>query len=56
MLVQSVIETNRLLLRPLTYTDAPLIQYHASVREIADTMISIPHPYSDGEIKTTGSV
>jgi [ribosomal protein S5]-alanine N-acetyltransferase len=49
MLSQSTLETNRLLLRPLTHLDTPSIQCFASVREIADTMISIPHPYPDGE-------
>lgn len=49
MLAQSTLETNRLILRPLTHADTPSIQCFASVREIADTMISIPHPYPDGE-------
>ncbi|HEY9637172.1 MAG TPA: GNAT family protein [Coleofasciculaceae cyanobacterium] len=49
MLSQPQIETERLSLRPLTLADALLIQKVASVRQIADTMISIPHPYPDGE-------
>ena len=49
MLVQSTLETNRLILRPITPADALSIQSLASIREIADTMISIPHPYPDGE-------
>jgi RimJ/RimL family protein N-acetyltransferase len=49
MPTQSTLLTSRLILRPLTHADAPLIQDVASVREIADTMISIPHPYPDGE-------
>lgn len=49
MLAQSTLETNRLILRPLTHADAPSIQDVASVRAVADTMISIPHPYPDGE-------
>ncbi len=49
MLTQSTLETSRLILRPLTRADAPSIQTVASIREIADTMISIPHPYPDGE-------
>ncbi|BAZ08259.1 GCN5-related N-acetyltransferase [Calothrix sp. NIES-4071] len=49
MLVPSTLLTNRLILRPLTHADAPSIQEAASVREIADTMISIPHPYPNGE-------
>lgn len=49
MLDRSILETTRLILRPLSLTDAPSLQSVASVREIADTMISIPHPYPDGE-------
>ena len=43
------LETERLTLRSLTSSDAASIQQAASAREIADTMISIPHPYPDGE-------
>ncbi|MGL5062628.1 MAG: GNAT family N-acetyltransferase [Microcoleus sp.] len=49
MLPQISLETARLILRPLTLTDAPPIQKIASDRAIADTMISIPHPYPEGE-------
>jgi hypothetical protein len=49
MLSQPQLETKRLSLRPLTFADASWIQKVASVRQIADTMISIPHPYPDGE-------
>jgi RimJ/RimL family protein N-acetyltransferase len=38
-----------LILRPLEQADAPFIQQEASAREIADTMISLPHPYPEGE-------
>jgi [ribosomal protein S5]-alanine N-acetyltransferase len=48
MLTQCLLETDRLLLRPLTDADAPSIQAAASVRAVADTMISIPHPYPAG--------
>jgi [ribosomal protein S5]-alanine N-acetyltransferase len=44
-----LLETARLILRPFALTDAPAIQKLASDRAIADTMISIPHPYPDGE-------
>ncbi|NJO79427.1 MAG: GNAT family N-acetyltransferase [Cyanobacteria bacterium RM1_2_2] len=44
-----MLETDRLILRPLTPADTPSIQRFASAREIADTMISIPHPYPMGE-------
>ncbi len=43
------LETLRLRLRPLVISDAPAIQMAASAFEIADTMISLPHPYPDGE-------
>lgn len=49
MLSQPTLETNRLILRPLIPGDASAIKKAASVREIADTTISIPHPYPDGE-------
>ena len=41
------LETERLLLRPLTPEDAPTVARLAGLREIADTTISIPHPYSE---------
>lgn len=43
------LKTERLALRPITFADAPSIQRAANVREVADTMISIPYPYPDGE-------
>jgi RimJ/RimL family protein N-acetyltransferase len=49
MLAQFTLQTDRLTLRPLTRADAFLIHAVAGTREIADTMISIPHPYPDGE-------
>lgn len=48
-MAQSTLETNRLILRPLTPANVSSIQRLASAREIADTMISIPHPYPEGE-------
>jgi len=48
---ESVLETRRLQLRPLSRSDIQDIQKAASFREIADTMISLPHPYPDGEAK-----
>ncbi|MGG6262964.1 GNAT family N-acetyltransferase [Leptolyngbya sp. AN03gr2] len=45
----SILQTERLILRPLSRGDAASIQAVANMREIADTMISIPHPYPDGE-------
>jgi ribosomal-protein-alanine N-acetyltransferase len=42
------IETERLVLRPWKPEDAPALQRIASAKEIADGLISIPHPYPDG--------
>lgn len=49
MASQPTLETDRLILRPLNSADAPSIQEKASVRAIADTTISIPHPYPNEE-------
>jgi RimJ/RimL family protein N-acetyltransferase len=43
------IETGRLCIRLIDEKDGTVIQMAAAAREIADTMISIPHPYPDGE-------
>jgi [ribosomal protein S5]-alanine N-acetyltransferase len=43
----SVMETERLVLRPLIAADAPAVAALAGRREIADTTISIPHPCSE---------
>lgn len=47
MTEQPTLETTRLTLRPFNPADAPLVQTYASAREIADTTLSIPHPYPD---------
>ncbi|MDJ0536714.1 MAG: GNAT family N-acetyltransferase [Xenococcaceae cyanobacterium MO_207.B15] len=44
-----ILKTSRLILRPLSPNDAISIQNLASDFQIADTTISIPHPYPDGE-------
>jgi len=49
MTEQAVLETLRLQLRPLELSDTKEIQRTAGIREIADTMISLPHPYPAGE-------
>lgn len=49
MIEQLTLETPRLRLRPLELSDASDIQKAASTRGIADTMISLPHPYPEGE-------
>jgi len=44
---QSTLDTARLNLRPLALNDAPTVASLAGRREIADTTLSIPHPYSE---------
>ena len=51
MIQQPTLETERLLLRPLTPADAPILARRAGRREIADTTISIPHPYSEQQAR-----
>jgi RimJ/RimL family protein N-acetyltransferase len=46
---QFKLTTKRLALRLLKISDAEAIQSIASLREISDTMISVPHPYPDNE-------
>ena len=48
-MVAAQIATERLILRPLSLRDCALIQAAARRREVADTMISIPHPFSARE-------
>jgi RimJ/RimL family protein N-acetyltransferase len=43
------VETPHLRLRTVEPADAESIQKAAKAREISDTMISIPHPYPEGE-------
>lgn len=40
--------TERLLLRSLTLEDAPDVQRLAGDRDVASTVLNIPHPYEDG--------
>jgi RimJ/RimL family protein N-acetyltransferase len=45
---QPILHTERLLLRPFRLTDASTVQKLAGDRAIADTTLSIPHPYENG--------
>ncbi len=45
---QPILKTPRLVLRPFTLDDAPVVQQLASTREIAMTTLHIPHPYPEG--------
>lgn len=46
------IRTTRLLLRPFDVDDVSALAALAGSRRIADTMISVPHPYSEEEATT----
>ena len=48
MIDQPVIRTERLLLRPFCLEDAPAVEKHAGTKEVADTTLTIPHPYPPG--------
>ena len=49
MKTQPRLETERLVLRLISYGDSAAIQAAASLHAVADTMISIPHPYPRDE-------
>lgn len=48
MIRQPTLRTKRLILRPFTLSDAPQVKQLAGTWEIADTTLSLPHPYEDG--------
>jgi [ribosomal protein S5]-alanine N-acetyltransferase len=48
MIPQPTLRTGRLALRPFELTDAAVVQRLAGDREIADTTLTVPHPYRDG--------
>lgn len=45
---QPILEGERVVLRPFRSDDAPVVQRLAGAPEVADTTLSIPHPYPDG--------
>lgn len=45
---QRSLSTERLELRPFRLADAGAVQRLAGAREIADTTLTVPHPYEDG--------
>ncbi len=45
---QPILTTERMILRPFELSDANDVQRLAGAREIADTTLTIPHPYEDG--------
>jgi len=51
MTQSKALETSRLVLRPLIVDDAPAIARLAGRREIADTTLAIPHPYSEEQAR-----
>ncbi|MGA2659698.1 MAG: GNAT family N-acetyltransferase [Verrucomicrobiota bacterium] len=51
MIQQPTLETERLLLRPLTPDDAATVARLAGSREIAHTTTTIPHPYSEAQAR-----
>jgi ribosomal-protein-alanine N-acetyltransferase len=45
---QPVLATSRLILRPFRAEDAAAVRRLAGAREVADTTLTIPHPYPEG--------
>ena len=52
MTKQPVLSSARLVLRPFSTADAPVVCKLVQEREIASTTLNIPHPYEDGMAET----
>ena len=48
MTAQPALETPRLLLRPFVAADGPAVERLAGAREVAETTLTVPHPYPEG--------
>jgi [ribosomal protein S5]-alanine N-acetyltransferase len=48
MILQEPIQTERLILRPFTLTDAPRVKELAGDQRIYETTLCIPYPYEEG--------
>ena len=48
MKFRPTLQTSRLILRSFELADAPEVQKLAGAREIASTIVHMPHPYQDG--------
>ena len=48
MTTQPTLRTPGLVLRPFAPSDAPIVQLLAGVAAVANTTLTIPHPYKDG--------
>jgi RimJ/RimL family protein N-acetyltransferase len=51
-MIAPTLQTDRLLLRPYVLEDAPELARLAGAREVADTTLRIPHPYSVADAET----
>lgn len=52
MIEQPILHTARLTLRPFTLADAADVQRLVGAKEVASTIVNIPHPYEDGMAET----
>jgi len=48
MIERPTLHTERLILRPFSLEDAPIVRELAGAFEIADVTLNVPHPYEEG--------